>query len=158
MIDVFFRWMILLDLPEVLRIELHSFNYPWTEDDFMNCLKCHNVAGMVAESNGKIAGFMIYELTGEEYHLLNFAVSQDFRRQKVGSRMAQKLVGKMRQDRNTVRLEIREKNIAAQKFFSKCGFRAMEVVQDYYENPVEDAYRFFRFLPVGVGKCEHESE
>ena len=148
MLDVTMRWMINCDLTDVIRIELESLQYAWTEDDFKQTLSDRNVVGMVAESSGRIAGFMVYELLGDEFHLLNFAVAQDFRRQKIGTQMIGKLIAKLSRRRPTLRLEVREKNMAAQKFFSKCGFRAWEVVNEFYENPVEDAYRAFRFMPV----------
>lgn len=147
MLDVTMRWMITPDIVDVLRIELESFQYAWTEDDFKRTLG-GNVVGIVAESNGRIAGFMIYELFDDEFHLMNFAVAQDFRRQKVGTQMIGKLIAKLSRRRPALRIEVREKNMAAQKFFSKCGFRAWEVVNEFYENPVEDAYRAFRFMPV----------
>ncbi|NCX55784.1 MAG: ribosomal-protein-alanine N-acetyltransferase [Burkholderiaceae bacterium] len=147
MLDVLLRQLTSRDYDEVMRIELESFQYAWTEDDFRNTLHNQGI-GMVAGVNGKIAGFMIYELFEDEYHLLNFAVSQDFRRQGVGTQMIEKLMARLTRNRPTLRIEVREKNMAAQKFFSKCGFKAWEVVREFYENPVEDAYRAFRFMPV----------
>lgn len=146
--EVLLRCLTSRDYSEVMRIELESFQYAWTEDDFRNVLHDPGVVGMVAGVNGKIAGFMIYELLDDEYHLLNFAVSQNFRRQGVGTQMIEKLMARLTRNRPTLRIEVREKNMAAQKFFSKCGFRAWEVVEEFYENPVEDAYRAYRFMPV----------
>lgn len=144
--EVSIRQIIRADMPTVMKIELHSFQYPWTDEDFVSCLSSENVVGLVAESCERIAGFMIYEVIDDEFHLMNFAVSQDFRRQKVGTQLIGWLTSKMTSRRPTVRLECREKNLAAQKFFAKCGFKALEVVPEYYENPVEDAYRFLKFM------------
>src|SRR5690348_2779098 len=45
---VHIRWMIRRDMPEVMRTERASFEYSWTEDDFLRCLRQRNCIGMVA--------------------------------------------------------------------------------------------------------------
>ena len=138
---VHIRWMIRRDMPEVLQIENQSFEFPWSEEDFIRCLRQRNCIGMVAEFEERVVGFMIYELHKTRLHVLNFAVYRDFRRQGVGSAMLQKLVSKLSQQRrNRVLLEVRETNLAAQLFFRKCGFRAISVLRDFYEDTPEDAY------------------
>lgn len=44
------RWMIRRDLPEVFRVEQESFDYPWSEDDFLRCMRQRNCIGMVSGS------------------------------------------------------------------------------------------------------------
>src|SRR5690348_3144654 len=61
-VRVHIRWMIRRDMPEVLQTEQHSFEFPWTEEDFLRCLRQRNCIGMVAEQGEKVVGFMIYEL------------------------------------------------------------------------------------------------
>ena len=140
-IDVHIRWMIRRDMPEVLEIEKSSFEFPWSEEDFIRCLRQRNCIGMVAEYDESVVGFMIYELHKNQLHVLNFAVRPDFRRRGVGSQMVNKLVGKLSQQRrNRVVLEIRETNLAAQLFFRNSDFRAVSVLRDYYDDTTEDAY------------------
>ena len=135
------RWMIRRDMPEVLEIENESFEFPWTDEDFIRCLRQRNCIGMVAEAEGRVLGFMIYELHNTRIHLLNFAVASDGRRQGVGSRMVDKLVSKLSHQRRTrIALEVRETNLAAQLFFRKNGFRAVSVLKNFYEDSPEDAY------------------
>ena len=38
-VRVHIRWMIRRDMPEVLAIESQSFEFPWSEEDFINCLR-----------------------------------------------------------------------------------------------------------------------
>ncbi len=135
------RWMIRRDMPEVLNIEAQSFEFPWSEDDFIRCLRQRNCIGMVAECDEQVVGFMIYELNRNLLHVLNFAVRSDFRRRGLGSQMLDKLVGKLSQQRrNRITLEVRESNLAAQLFFRRAGFRAVSVLRDYYEDTTESAY------------------
>lgn len=135
------RWMIRRDMPEVLAIEQGSFEFPWSEDDFTRCLRQRNCIGMVAECDGQVLGFMIYELNRNTLHVLNFAVRPNARRRGIGTQMVEKLFSKLSQQRRTrITLEVRETNLAAQVFFRNLGFRAVSVLRDYYEDTTEDAY------------------
>src|SRR6266567_5116377 len=91
-VRIHIRWMIRRDMPEVLSTELASFEYAWTEDDFLRCLRQRNCIGMVAERGDTIIGFMVYELHRTRLHLLNFAVHPAMRRVGIGGLMVGKLV------------------------------------------------------------------
>jgi ribosomal-protein-alanine N-acetyltransferase len=149
-LGVHIRWMIRRDMPEVLRIEEASFEFPWSEDDFIRCLRQRNCIGMVAEHDDRVVGFMIYELHKTRLHILNFCVHPDFRRGSVGSQMVRKLVGKLSHQRRTrIMLEVRETNLSAQLFFRSLGFRAISVLRDFYEDTTEDAYLMqYRYQPT----------
>jgi len=140
-LGVHIRWMIRRDMPEVLKIEAGSFEFPWTEEDFIRCLRQRNCIGMVAEHDERVVGFMIYELHKSRLHIINFAVHPAFRRRAVGTQMSDKLVGKLsHQRRDRILLEVRETNLPAQLFFRAGGFRAVSVLRDFYEDTTEDAY------------------
>ena len=138
---VHIRWMIRRDMPEVLQAEQLSFEYAWTEEDFLRCLRQRNCIGMVAEHGEKVVGFMIYELHKNKLQVLDFATHPEFRRMGVGHQMLQKLVGKLSSHRRTrITLHVRETNLSAQLFYRIQGFRAMEVVCEHYPDTGEDAY------------------
>jgi ribosomal-protein-alanine N-acetyltransferase len=135
------HWMILANIPMVLAIESESFEYAWTEDDFIRCLRQRNYIGMVAEQDELVVGFMIYELHKNRLHVLNFAVNKRFRRQGIGRAMIDKLVSKLSWERRSrIMLEVRETNLDAQRFFKAMGFRAISVLRDFFEDSTEDAY------------------
>ncbi len=154
---VHIRWMIRRDMPEVLTIESQAFEFPWSEDDFVRCLRQRNCIGMVAEHNERVVGFMIYELHKNRLHILNFAVHEEMRRRGIGSQMIRKLVSKLSpQRRSRIMLEVRETNLGAQLFFRDVGFRAISLLRDFYEDTTEDAYLMqFRYVP-GVAPMEEE--
>ncbi len=156
---VHIRWMIRRDMPEVLDIENRSFEFAWTEEDFIRCLRQRNCIGMVAEHDERVVGFMIYELHKNRLHILNFAVHPQFRRRGVARGMIRKLIGKLSpQRRNRILLEIRETNLAAQLFFRETGFRAISVLREFYEDTPEDAYLMqYRYRPSDV-ELEVEEE
>jgi ribosomal-protein-alanine N-acetyltransferase len=138
---VHIRWMIRRDMPEVLAIEEHSFEYAWTEEDFLRCLRQRNCIGMVAEHGEKVVGFMIYELHKNKLHILNFAVHGQWRRLGVGAQMVAKLISKLSSHRRTrISLEVRETNLPAQLFFRKQEFKAIRVLRAFYEDSGEDAF------------------
>ncbi|HEV3164791.1 MAG TPA: ribosomal protein S18-alanine N-acetyltransferase [Isosphaeraceae bacterium] len=140
-VRVHIRWMIRRDMPEVLAIEHASFEFPWGEEEFLRVLRQRNCIGMVAEHGERVVGFMIYELHKSKLQILNFCVHPEFRRQGVGHQMVAKLVGKLSSHRRTrIELHIRETNLPAQLFYRSQGFRASEVLREYYEDTCEDGY------------------
>jgi ribosomal-protein-alanine N-acetyltransferase len=142
------RWMIRRDLPEVMRTERASFEYAWTEDDFIRCLRQRNCIGMVAEHEETITGFMIYELHRTQLHLLNFAVRPEFRRNGIGGLMLSKLTDKMiTHRREKITLAVRERNLVAQMFFRSNGFQATRLLRNYYQDSGEDAYQMELLAP-----------
>ena len=140
-VRVHIRWMIRRDMPEVIEIENSGFEFPWSEDDFIRCLRQRNCIGMVAEHEDRVVGFMIYELHKTRIHVLNFAVAKAYRHCGVGSQMIAKLAAKLStQRRSRIVLEVRETNLDAQLFFRENGFRAVSVLRSYYSDTPEDAY------------------
>lgn len=148
--SVHIRWMIRRDMPAVLDIESQSFDVPWTEEEFIRCLRQRNCIGMVAERDEQVVGFMIYELHKNRLHILNFAVAPAGRRRGVGKAMVEKLTSKLsHQRRNRIMLEVRETNLDAQLFFRNLGFRAISVLRDFYDDTTEDAYLMqYRYQPT----------
>ena len=135
------RWMIRRDMREVLDVERETFEFPWSDEDFTRCLRQRNCIGMVAESGDSVVAFMIYELHRSRLHVLNFAVARSHRRLGMGTRMMEKLVGKLSPERRSrIVLEVRETNLPAQLFFRSLGFRAISVLKDFYQDTTEDAY------------------
>ena len=151
-VRVHIRWMIRRDMPEVLQTEQESFDYSWTEEDFLRCLRQRNCIGMVAEQGEKVVGFMIYELHKTKLHILNFAVHPACRRAGVGAQMVAKLISKLSSHRRTrITLEVRETNLPAQLFFRAQGFLAVRVLRAYYEDSGEDAFLMQYRLADDVG-------
>lgn len=137
------RWLIRRDLSDVLNIERKSFEYAWSEDDFLCVLRQRNAIGLVADVLGQVAGFVIYELHKDELRILNLAVDPAYRRQAIGKEIIDRIKSKLSQQRRKrIVLETRESNLPAQKFFHAQGFRAYAVLRGFYEDCPEDAYSF----------------
>lgn len=141
------RWMIRRDMAEVLDIEKLAFEFPWCEDDFIKVLRQKNAIAMIAEAGDRVVGFKVYELFPNRVHLLNIAVHPDFHGMGVGGTLVSNLLGKLSEGRRVrITTEVRERNLDAQLFFKRFGFRATSVLRDYYDDSEEDAYVFCHSL------------
>ena len=150
------RWMIRRDMPEVLGAETESFEFSWTEEDFLRCLRQRNCIGMVAEQGERVVGYMIYELHKCKLHIMNFGVHPRWRRRGIGKQMVSKLISKLSSHRRTsISLEVRETNLEAQLFFKTQGFKGVKVMRSFYEDSGEDAY-LMRYSLTGEAYDEVE--
>ena len=146
--DIQIRWLIRRDMDDVLAIERHSFEFPWTEEEFLCCLRQRNCIGTVAELDHEIYAYMIYELHKSKFRIVNFAVHKSFHRRGVGSKLIHRLIDKLSQQRRReIVLEIRETNLAGQLFFQQQGFRAVNVLRRHFSDTTEDAYVMQYMLP-----------
>lgn len=139
------RWMIRADLQSVMTIERASFDYPWREEDFVDCLHQRNNIGMVAEHDKAVVGYVLYELHKDRLHVLNLAVDPIFRRRGVARAIVAKLAGKLsRNRRRRIVLEVSERNVVAQLALKQLGFRAVSVLRDFYDDTDDDAIQMQR--------------
>jgi ribosomal-protein-alanine N-acetyltransferase len=148
------RWLLPRDLPAVLEIEAKSFAFPWSEDDFMRCLRHAACVCMVAECGDRVAGFLVYELKKDRIRIFNLAVAPSYRRCGVATQMIKNLTDKPSlQSRRWVSLGVRETNLAAQLFLRARGFRAVSILRQFYTETSEDAYLMrFRYPSPTRGK------
>ena len=138
------------DLPTVAAIEQASFPDPWDESTLDWVLEFCGDFFFVVSSGSAIAGFLAGALedTGVEVygHICNFAVAPAFRKLGVGRR----LVARAEQQflvagASAVQLEVRESNLGAQAFYSRCGYQVVFTIPAYYANG-EDARLMMRWL------------
>ena len=139
------RWMIHRDLKSVVAIERASALDPWTEQDFLRCLKAMNCIGIVAETErgskyGAVVGFLIYEGRAGRFHLLNMGVHPRHRRRGVGRQLVLRIKSRLQAgDKQKVVCEVAESNLNMQLFLRALGFKATRVIRGGCGT--EDAYR-----------------
>ena len=140
-IPVQVRWLVRRDFAQVLAIEEMCFEFPWTSEEFLQCLQQPNCLGMVAEHEARVVGFVVYETPKNRLLITNIAVEPEFQRHGIARQMIQKLVSKMiYQQRHKVAIAIRETNLPALLCFRALGFKAATVLKNYYEEQNEDTY------------------
>lgn len=135
------RWFIDRDMDEVMPIELASFKYPWTEEEFVRVRRIRSCIGSVFERDHVICGYVLYNLREYSIEILNLAVAPCVKRQQIGSKMIKRLIDKLsEQRRRAIVVNVRESSVAAQLFFKHCGFRCVQVIRKAYTECGEDAY------------------
>lgn len=150
-LPVLIYWLTRPNMPDVLRIENLCFEFPWCHEDFMCCLRQRNSIAMVAvnRETHDVVGFMIYAVDKGRLDLLNIAVDPQFQRRGVGSRMIERLIDKLGQQRRTeISVTVRETNVDAQLFFREQGFRSISTLRGYFEETDDDAYVFLFKQPL----------
>ncbi|MFA5839501.1 MAG: ribosomal protein S18-alanine N-acetyltransferase [Candidatus Margulisiibacteriota bacterium] len=124
------------DLPAVVAIENISFSAPKSESVFREDEHKY----LVAKEGDQIIGYIGTEKILDEIHVINMAVHPDFRRKGIGNMLLEKVLKKP----DTVYLEVRETNIAAQKLYEKYGFKVVGSRKKYYQDNDENAYTMKR--------------
>ena len=102
---------------------------------------------VIAEIDGKVAGFIAVRLIADEMEILNLAVDPHHRRRHLGQALL-KAVEKKGSTRGTkqIFLEVRESNVAGIGFYLGNGFRQTGMRPQYYRNPTENAVLMSKIL------------
>ncbi len=89
---------------------------------------------LVAEDNGELCGYLLGALLMDEARILLVAVKEGRRRAGIGSRLVREYIESVKGRASMVRLEVRSKNLAAQTFYFRLGFKFIGIVSNYYRN------------------------
>lgn len=89
-------------------------------------MKC--CAGAVAEINGVVVGFVLYDLGHETVHLVRLAVDPAFQRMGIGKALMERVKSRLSFTRRRIRVDVCETNVACQKFLAAQGFICDSVV------------------------------
>ena len=138
---ILYRFMKIEDLEDVLEVEHESFSIPWSREAFYNEIENNQFAFyLVAELEGKIAGYCGVWLVLDEAHVTNVAVLPSFRGKGIGQALMEKLLElAMEHGAKTATLEVRVSNHPAQSLYRKLGFENGGIRKRYYTDNQEDA-------------------
>lgn len=133
--------MELWDIDGVMEIEYASFAIPWSREAFEEELTNNKHAiYIVAKQDNKVIGYGGMWKVLEEGHITNIAVHPDFRRMRVGYAIVEALTQIAKNKGiDSMTLEVRENNIAAQGLYRKFGFEVVGRRKKYYADNNEDA-------------------
>jgi len=120
------------DLSEIVRIQSAAETASqWNPEDYL-AQEC-----LVAECDGRITGFVVARrISPDESEILNVAVAPEFRRQGIAKRLVQCV---LETHPESVYLEVRQSNLAAQKMYEAQGFHQISRREKYYSDPAETA-------------------
>lgn len=120
------------DIPQVMAIERKSYEFPWTDGIFSDCLAV-GYHCFVMERNGEIAGYAIVSIAAGECHILNVCIHERQRGQGLGRRLMQHILQYAREAGALMAyLEVRPSNITATGLYWSLGFEQIAVRKDYY--------------------------
>ena len=114
----------------------------WSLESIQDVLRYDNNIYFVARDDkiGKVVAFAGIMVIVDEAELLNIAVIDGYRGQRIAQRLLSRLITSA-VERNAYRmlLEVRQSNEAARSFYRKNGFHDIGERKRYYSNPIEDA-------------------
>jgi ribosomal-protein-alanine N-acetyltransferase len=131
--DVQIRPMSESDVTDVIAVERASYQFPWSEGIFSDCLRVGYVCRVVT-INEKIIAYGVMSVGAGEAHILNLCVGEPHRCQGVGKRLLTYLV-----ERGTVAgmaeafLEVRPSNTSAIRLYLSLGFEQVGMRRGYYQ-------------------------
>lgn len=127
-------------VPQIAALEKLCFSDPWSEASV--AAECENPLSLwlVAELDGKVAGYIGSQSVPPEADVLNLAVAPDCRRQGLGRKLLCTLTELLHsRGIEALFLEVRPTNQAALALYSDLGFVQVGRRSKYYVNPTEDA-------------------
>ncbi len=111
----------------------------WSADSFESeAAKDNGIVLYIAENNRIAALICGYSAVGEG-DITSVAVHPDFRRRGLALRLISEFEAMLPDDSEDIFLEVRESNSAAVSLYEKCGFQAISIRKNFYEDPRENA-------------------
>jgi len=131
--ELVIRTMIETDVLSVVAIERASYQFPWSEGIFRDCLRVGYVC-RVACVGDEVVGYGVMSVGAGEAHILNLCVNGHFRCRGVGRRMLEYLVERARAaGMGEAFLEVRPSNTAAIRLYQSIGFEQVGIRRGYYQ-------------------------
>jgi len=120
------------DVDAVMAIESLSYEFPWTEGIFRDCIRV-GYRCRVLEENGEMVGYAVMSVGAGESHVLNVCVCPDARGRGHGRILMMELIDQARAlGAEMMFLEVRPSNLAARALYEKLGFNEVGVRNNYY--------------------------
>jgi ribosomal-protein-alanine N-acetyltransferase len=123
------------DLAGVAAVERTSYQFPWSEGIFRDCLRVGYLC-RVADLDGEIVAYGVVAMGAGEAHILNLCVRGDLRGRSIGRQMLMLLLERSRQaGMEAVFLEVRPSNPHAIALYQSVGFAQVGLRKGYYQAP-----------------------
>ena len=125
---------------QVAELEKLCFSDPWSENSVASELNNQLALWLVAEDNGRVAGYVGSQTVLGESDMMNVAVHPDYRKQGIATTLIVGLVEELRKrESRCLTLEVRASNENAISLYRKLEFQQVGCRKNYYRNPKEDA-------------------
>jgi ribosomal-protein-alanine N-acetyltransferase len=121
------------DVEEVIGIERGSYQFPWTEGIFHDCLRVAYLC-RVAVQDQRIVGYAVMSMGAGEAHILNLCVRDEARRAGVGRALIRYLLEQAEHaEMVEAFLEVRPSNAIALILYQSLGFEQIGTRRGYYQ-------------------------
>jgi ribosomal-protein-alanine N-acetyltransferase len=121
------------DVRAVIGIERASYQFPWSEGIFRDCLRVGYFCRIVM-LGGEIAGYGIMSTGAGEAHVLNLCIGESFRSRGIGRALLEHLLSRASATGSSeAYLEVRPSNTAAVRLYQALGFEPVGVRRGYYQ-------------------------
>ena len=131
--EVVIRSMRSSDIAEVVTIERTSYQFPWSEGIFRDCLRVGYVCRVVTV-NRQVMAYGVMSFGAGEAHILNLCVGEAYRCRGVGRRLLSVLIERATSGgMGEAFLEVRPSNTAAIRLYLSLGFEQVGMRRGYYQ-------------------------
>ena len=147
-IDIKIKKMGMEHLDEVFEIEKNSFSSPWSKESLKKDLtENKHAVYLVALNDNKVVGYAGMWHIVNEGHITNVAVCENHRRMGIGGKIVAELINLAKGlEMAGITLEVRINNLAAQRMYTKFGFRPEGFRKNYYTDTGEDAVIMWKWF------------
>lgn len=131
--DIQIRPMTESDVAPVVSVERASYQFPWSEGIFRDCLRVGYICRVVTLAD-VVIGYGVMSVGAGEAHVLNLCVGAAHRCQGIGRRLLSYLI-----ERGTAAgmgeafLEVRPSNTTAIRLYQALGFEQVGMRRGYYQ-------------------------
>jgi ribosomal-protein-alanine N-acetyltransferase len=128
------------ELQQILKIETSVFNAfdAYQLEDFERWFHYNPDLCLVAEMEGRIAGYVITRILPRHGDLASLAIHPDYHRLGVGSALLEATVERVRAyGKKKITIEVRKNNLSGLAFWKKMGFITFGRQPDFYEDGEE---------------------
>jgi len=129
------------DVPDVVVIERGSYQFPWSEGIFRDCLRVGYVCRVVTVSR-QVMAYGVMSFGAGEAHILNLCVGEGYRCRGIGRQLLNSLIERAAASGMAdAYLEVRPSNTTAIRLYLSLGFEQVGMRRGYYQaaNGREDA-------------------
>jgi ribosomal-protein-alanine N-acetyltransferase len=120
------------DLEAVAAVERESYQFPWSQGIFRDCLRV-GYCCWVCTRDTRVIGYGVMSVAVGESHVLNVCVHPDVQGQGVGRKLMERLLSLARShSADTAYLEVRPSNRPALALYRSLGFSQVGVRRAYY--------------------------
>lgn len=121
------------DVADVVAIERSSYQFPWSEGIFRDCLRVGYICRVVTH-NRDLMGYGVMSFGAGEAHILNLCVAEASRCRGFGGQLLGALIERATTaGMSEAFLEVRPSNTAAIRLYQSLGFEHVGMRRGYYQ-------------------------